>query len=73
MTAAQAKPLPLLVFDSTVLFGGAGPRTCSVGLVLARALISLRRKFSVGNVNAICVERPFLHAFVFTKLDFGQV
>jgi hypothetical protein len=34
---------------------------------------SLRRKLSVGNVDAICVEGPFLHAFSFTESNLGQV
>jgi hypothetical protein len=33
----------------------------------------LRRIFSIGNSNAVCMEGPFLHAFDFAKFDFRQV
>jgi hypothetical protein len=36
-------------------------------------ILRLRRKLSLGNMDAICVERPFLHAFAFTEPDLSQV
>jgi hypothetical protein len=40
---------------------------------LGQQHFDFHRKLCIGDVNAVCMEWPFLHAFAFTETDHGQI